>query len=136
VLTIFLPGPPRGKGRPRFGKGRTYTDAKTVDYETRLAFAAQQEIGPRWAPLTGPLRVTVTACFEVPKSWTKGRRCSACSGGERPTGKPDADNVLKMLDALNGVVWVDDAQIVSATIHKVYEQRVNDVGLTITVETL
>lgn len=37
----------------------------------------------------------------------------------RHTKKPDADNVLKaVLDALNGLAWVDDAQVFSATVRK------------------
>ncbi len=32
-----------------------------------------------------------------------------------PTGKPDLDNLLKILDALNGLAFEDDAQIVVVT---------------------
>jgi Holliday junction resolvase RusA-like endonuclease len=42
----------------------------------------------------------------------------------KPTGKPDADNIAKIVgDALNGVVWVDDSQIVLLTIRKMYAEE-------------
>jgi Holliday junction resolvase len=48
----------------------------------------------------------------------------------RPTGKPDLDNYLKTLDACNNIVWVDDSQVVSATVMKRYGQNP---GITVTV---
>jgi Holliday junction resolvase RusA-like endonuclease len=42
----------------------------------------------------------------------------------RPTKKPDADNILKaVLDALNGLAYNDDSQIVSARIEKLYSDN-------------
>jgi hypothetical protein len=41
----------------------------------------------------------------------------------RPTTKPDADNVAKLLDALNKIVWADDAQIVALHVFKHYSDR-------------
>jgi Holliday junction resolvase RusA-like endonuclease len=41
---------------------------------------------------------------------------------ERPTKKPDLDNLAKsVLDGLNGVVYLDDSQLVSLHITKVYD---------------
>ena len=35
--------------------------------------------------------------------------------------KPDVDNIAKaVLDALNGVIWVDDKQVVELTVKKYY----------------
>jgi Holliday junction resolvase RusA-like endonuclease len=45
------------------------------------------------------------------------------AGSERPTKKPDLDNLAKsVLDALNGVIYQDDSQIVSLHMTKVYSQ--------------
>jgi Holliday junction resolvase RusA-like endonuclease len=66
--------------------------------------------------IKGPIEVHVEAWFSRPKSrvW-KTKPMPA----EWHTKKPDADNVLKaVLDALNGVAWVDDAQIVYASVTK------------------
>lgn len=37
-----------------------------------------------------------------------------------PRKKPDADNIAKCLDALNGVIWHDDAQVVECIVRKRY----------------
>jgi Holliday junction resolvase RusA-like endonuclease len=122
-VEIMLPGLPRGKGRPRFtvrgGFARTYTDDKTASFEGALRLAGSVAMRGR-APLSGPLALDMVAVFPIPASWSKVKRGLAEIGAVRPTGKPDCDNLLKVIDGLNGVVWVDDSQIVSATIAKCY----------------
>lgn len=110
---------PRGKGRPRFGRGHAFTDSKTRAYENRLASEARLLMRGKPA-MEGPLSVTVGAFFPIPKSWPKARQQAAIAGTERPVGKPDADNLLKSLDSFNGIFWKDDAQIVQATVMKRY----------------
>lgn len=112
-VDFWLKGQPIGKGRPRFTRqGRAYTPAKTKDYEHRLAAAASdamQDLG--YEPATGQCSVHVLAQFEIPKSWSKKRR-EAATRGEVSPGRPDIDNVVKIaLDAINGVVFEDDAQV-------------------------
>lgn len=121
VITIILPGPPVGKGRPRFVRatGAAYTPAKTRAYEDRLRAAATEKMLDR-APLEGALEVGVIALMPIPESWPRGKRHDAARGLIRPTTKPDDDNVLKILDALNGVVWRDDAQRTDTQIRKRY----------------
>lgn len=128
--TVFvqLAGEPIGKGRPRFGNGRTYTPPATVAYEYALKTEAALTMKKaRLKPFEGPVEVSVVATFSIPKSWSKSRRAEAF----HHTGKPDLDNVLKMLDALNGVVWLDDSQICDAIITKRYGD--GKPGLLITV---
>lgn len=124
-LVLCLAGEPVGKGRPKFstrgGFARAITPEKTRRYEDLLR--AQAQVETRLAiPVTGPLEVEVIARFPIPPSWSKKRQEMARQGTLRPTKKPDADNLLKCLDALNQVVWVDDSQIVSAKITKVYAE--------------
>ncbi|OXE37432.1 MAG: hypothetical protein CGW95_01595 [Phenylobacterium zucineum] len=54
-----IPGQPRGKGRPRFGRGRTYTDAKTLAYEQTVRTSAKSAIGPL-GPFSGPVAAFLT----------------------------------------------------------------------------
>ena len=124
MIEIRMDGQPIGKGRPRFVRatGRTYTPEKTARYEDRLAWAAQAVMAGR-ALLTGPLNVTVIAYLEVPASRSKKWRAEALVDEHKPTTKPDADNIAKLLDALNKIVWVDDAQIVALLIFKKYSSR-------------
>lgn len=120
-IVINLPGAPQGKGRPRFVRatGHAFTPAKTRSYESLLQGAAFVAMNGR-SPLGGPVSVAVLACFPVPASWPRKRREAALTGDIRPTTKPDADNLLKVLDAMNAVVFQDDKQIVSANIEKRY----------------
>lgn len=124
MITISLPGIPQGKGRPRFVRktGHAFTPAKTRSYESMLqgvAIDAMRGLNP----IEGPVRVEVEAYFPVPASWSKAKRSAALLGITRPAKKPDADNLLKILDALNEVVFHDDAQIVSATVDKHYSDQ-------------
>ena len=124
MLKIVLAGAPRGKERVRFVKatGRTFTPERTVNYESRLALAAQQAMNGR--PLfEGPLEVRVTAYMQIATSWPKKRKAAALAGTERPTVKPDLDNFAKILDACNLVVWGDDAQIVEMAVAKHYSDQ-------------
>lgn len=120
-IVIELPGEPCGKERPRLGKhGNVYTPSKTAAYERSLGWAAKIAMKGQ-KPLLGPLMVTVTAFMGIPPSWPHSARMTALGGLIRPTRKPDWDNVGKIAaDALNGIAYVDDSQIVTATVSKVY----------------
>ncbi len=124
TITIELAGEPKGKGRPRFVRatGHAYTPAETRRYESALRSTAEIIMG-RAQPLDGPLNVTVEALFPIPQSWSRRQWDRAIAGAVLPTGRPDVDNILKILDALNGVVWRDDKQIVTATIRKRYSNN-------------
>lgn len=122
-ITIELLGEPKGKGRPRHTRsGVTYTPLGTRSYEAQLAWAAQVAMRGR-KPLTGPLRLSVTAFIPIPRSWSGKRQRMAAAGEIRPTSRPDYDNILKTMDALNGIVWRDDAQIIDARCVKLYDER-------------
>ncbi len=123
-IIITLTGAPKGKGRPRFSKasGRAFTPAATRTYEDVLRFTAQEIMGDR-APIEGPLSVAVIAQMPIPASWSRRKRAQALAHEILPTGKPDVDNIFKMLDALNEVVWKDDSQIVDGSCRKVYSDR-------------
>lgn len=128
AVVIVLSGTPQGKGRARRRSvktrdGRkfitTYTPAKTRRYEAALQAAAVSVMRGR-AKLDGALRLLMIAVVAVPASWPKRKREFALAGRIRPTSKPDWDNIAKTCDALNGVVWVDDARIVDGRVVKWY----------------
>lgn len=123
MITITLDGPPRGKERVKTAQhGHKYTPERTVTWESRMAFQAQHVMAGR--PLMeGPLVVKMRLYMPVPVSKPKAWRAKALDGKIRPTVKPDADNAAKLLDALNMVVWVDDAQIVELVVTKHYSDR-------------
>ena len=124
MIEIVLLGKPVAKGRPRFNResGRAYTPEKTVKYETMLRYAAEQVMGAR-PPLEGPLRLEMSVVAPIPASWPKKKQAAALAGELRPTGKPDVDNFMKVIDSCNLVVWIDDSQIVDAHLKKTYGDK-------------
>lgn len=136
-LMFFVPGPPRGKGRPRATVRGThaavYTDAQTAAYENLVRIACHQAmLKTACAAFTGPVRVSVACKYPVPKSASKRKLEAFLSGEERPVKKPDADNVLKaVLDGINGVAFPDDCQVVSIIADKYYGL---EPGVQVTIE--
>ena len=112
---------PIGKARPRFTKtGHAYTLQKTKDAEELIA-AAYRAAGGGCIPKGVPIGLEVTAYFPIPKSYSQKKRDDAMSRNILPTKKPDADNILKLAaDALNGVAYEDDAQVVRMEVCKEY----------------
>ncbi len=99
---------PVAKGRPRFGNGRTYTPAKTKAFESQFRCELRKQKGFR---VHGPVDVTILFYLKKPQRPKDAFPCV----------RPDLDNFLKaVLDAANGILWNDDAQIVSLTAHKRY----------------
>lgn len=118
-MTFIIPGTPVAKGRPRMGRFGTYTPEKTVAYESLVQLAYMQRCENK--RLEGPLRAEVRLYFPIPKSETKGNARKMSSGEIRPAKRPDLDNCLKAIfDALNGIAYDDDSQIVSVTCEKYY----------------
>ena len=126
TLQFTIPGPPVGKGRPRFsrkgGKPRSYTPAVTREYEALIAARAAEAMAGR-EPLKTPLRVMIEATMSVPLSWSKTRRQAALDGDVYPS-RPDVDNIAKtVLDGMNKVVYEDDAQVTHLKVNKKYAQE-------------
>lgn len=124
MITFTVPGEPVAKGRPRAttvgGHARMYTPAKTAQYEQLVAVYAAAAM--KNAPLLKhPVRLHLGIYCKVPGSWSKKRRAAALGGMERPAKKPDLSNILKSIeDGMNGIVWVDDSQIVELVCSKHY----------------
>ena len=116
-VMFAVEGTPVPKGRPRFARrGKfvsTYTPQTTVDYETKVSDAAKEAMGPA-KPLETPVAAYIYITLPIPASYSKKRIAACLSGEERPTKKSDIDNYCKAIfDGMNGIVYVDDSQIVS-----------------------
>lgn len=122
-VVIELQGTPRGKGtvRARMIRGhvQTYTDERTRSYESQLRYAAQQVMGEA-PPTAETVVVEITAGVTPPTTWSKRKIADALAGLIRPKTRPDCENYAKACDALNGIVWLDDKQIVEERVRKVY----------------
>jgi Holliday junction resolvase RusA-like endonuclease len=113
---FIVEGTPVPKGRPRFARrGKfvsTYSPKTTVDYETLVSTSAKQAMGAT-EPLETPLAAYIYITLPIPASYSKKRTAACLSGEERPTKRSDIDNYCKAIfDGMNGIVYVDDSQIV------------------------
>lgn len=117
-------GVPRAKGRPRAVPRIHYpaggapeavvslvTPAETREAEKAIR-AAFRRAHPDHKPFVGPVLLRFTAVFETPRSFPRKLRDAAARGELYATRKPDKDNIEKLIvDALNGIAFVDDAQV-------------------------
>lgn len=110
-------GEVRGQARPRFSRsGHAYKDTASRAYERRLAQCWAEQSG---VCFDGPVRVSISVWRHLPRSKPRGVT------EEPDTLKPDADNIAKaVLDALNGVAWQDDSQVVALSVRKFPRRRV------------
>ena len=127
MIQIFFTVPQvSGKGRPRFARQgtfvKTYTDAKTLTYEKSIQTYAKQAMGST-SPLIGAVAAYLHIGIPIPPSYSKTRQIACIEGVERPTKKPDIDNIVKaVLDGMNGIVYLDDKQVVDLHLTKVYSE--------------
>ena len=116
---------PIAQARPRavrMSKGvRMYDPKKTADFKKQLHLLA---LAKHVVPIKEALSVEIWFYRAVQKSISKKEHLRRTTGHVRPTVKPDTDNYIKStLDALNGILWRDDAQIVDLTAHKFYSDN-------------
>jgi Holliday junction resolvase RusA-like endonuclease len=126
LIRVEVLGEPVSQGRPRFsGRGgfvRSYDPPKSREYKKKVAKCAKEQY--HGEPLEGQLKVELNIFRPVQKSISKIERHRRLLGVHRPTVKPDIDNYFKAVtDACTGLLWVDDAQIVSAKINKYYSEE-------------
>jgi len=118
VIELVVPGEPMGKQRPRLSKFGTYTPTKTVNYET---FVKEMYVINRLPMLNGYIAANITAFYKIPKSTSNKKKEQMLNNLILPDKKPDVDNIAKIIcDALNGLAYEDDKQIVSLKVNKFY----------------
>jgi Holliday junction resolvase RusA-like endonuclease len=119
MTSFVIPVRPHPWQRARLANGRHFTDDKTRAYKAMIA--AYGRISFPGVPLSGPVEVRVSAIYAAPASWSRRKREDALNDRVRPTGRPDVDNLAKgVMDALNGIAYADDSQIVRLTASKHY----------------
>lgn len=127
AVRFTIPGEPCGKGRPKFtthgGYTRAVTPAKTANYETLVKMEYQQQCPGVVFDKEKALGMRIIAYKAPPSSASKRKTMQMLDGVVFPGKKPDWDNLGKIIcDALNGLAYLDDAQIVNAQVIKRYAQ--------------
>jgi crossover junction endodeoxyribonuclease RusA len=87
---------------------------KLEDWRHAVAEGGRKALGDTPGPTEeGPVTVAVSFLLPKPKSAPKWKRW--------PTAKPDLDKLIRaVFDALTGVLFKDDSQVVSVTASKAY----------------
>jgi Holliday junction resolvase RusA-like endonuclease len=131
ILTISLHGTPKGWSRAghrivKSGKRlfvQVYTPTPMRKYQESIAKAARAAMAGR-PPLQGALSVSLRFRMPIPKSASKRARAAMAAGEVAHTSTPDKDNMTKAIyDALNKIVWRDDAQITRGFQTKGYAEQ-------------
>ncbi len=136
-ILVRLEGMPVAKGRPRMTRaGHVYTPARTRNYENQLRVHAIEMMAGN-APLAGAVMLCVRVGVPIPTSWSKRRRKAAIGGTVKATTRPDLDNYIKIaLDALQGVVFMNDSQVTMLFANKEYAEQPFLHALTLPLEGL
>lgn len=137
-IVFNIPGEPMGKGRPRFstfnGYVRTHTPKETTTYENKVIMSYRQEHEEMVFANNEMIHAEIDAYFIIPKSRYRFHKKTGTTDLDklglemlenkvRPTKKPDCDNIAKIvLDALNGIAYYDDSQVVSLVVRKHYAE--------------
>lgn len=120
IIKFTVPGIPTPWARAGGGSSVVrFTPAKQRSAMGVIKLIGSQAMaGAR--PLEGPVSLEVVAVYPWPASWSRKRRLEPAAKWK--TSRPDVDNVcIKIVaDALNGVCFLDDAQIAYVRASKVY----------------
>jgi len=118
------------RGQPVFKGGRPLTriaddNPKLGEWRQQVAYAARQVFSGEL--ITGPVELRLTFARPRPQGHLHAGRKNAgevkASAPEFPTTKPDLTKLTRAVeDALTGVVWKDDSQIVEQHIRKVFDE--------------
>lgn len=124
-MRFIVYGDPVGKARARTvrvnGITRSFTPSKTAEYEDKVTCSYINSPDKFENPMDRPVKISIDACFKLSKNDSKRTMQKKLDGEIRPTKKPDADNIAKIVcDALNGIAYKDDSVITSMTVRKMY----------------
>lgn len=90
-------------------------------WKEQFQWLVRKHLGASHKPTGQPVSVVIVAIYECPASWPKWRREAAIAGDIACTSVIDPDNICKaVLDAMNGIVFVDDRQVVQCQVVKSY----------------
>jgi len=123
AISFVIPGILPGWQRAGKSGKRHFTQARTANAQAEIAAWAWQAACGR--VLSGPVAVDILSGRPMPKTAVArlktDLRAMPLADAPPAIGRIDCDNIAKnVLDALNGVLWKDDAQVADLRVRKVY----------------
>lgn len=114
-----------GKQRPRYSKRlrRMYTPTKTSTFEEKVRWAFKSKYNIETGINTNPFKAKIIIQSKPAKSTGKKAR-EELIRNMWDLRRPDIDNITKaILDALNGLPYKDDNQVVMLYAEKIYGEE-------------
>lgn len=137
-ISFFVPSAPVAQPRQRHavigGQVRNYTTKDHPVHQFKRDIQTEAYNAYEGKPLDGPIRLELTFLLPRPKSivWKKKLMPRLWA-----RVKPDFDNLAKAVcDALNGILWADDSQVVDASVKKMYAAGGEEPGVYVLVTEL
>ena len=120
---------PQGSMRAFVRGGRpivTSTTRGLREWRDAMAWQARASMDGKGI-LVGPVEGSITFTLARPKSHYRADGSVRPSAPAHPSGRPDIDKLLRAsLDAMTGVVYLDDAQIFNVQVAKAYTDWAGD----------
>jgi Holliday junction resolvase RusA-like endonuclease len=115
-------------GKPLLNKAgkpfvRNWMPTKSVEGEVNVKTFAYAAMQGR-PPLRGAIELRMSIFVRIPQSWSQKKQRAALDGTIIPTSKPDASNILKLVeDGMRDVAIYDDKQIADLHIWRRFSDR-------------
>jgi Holliday junction resolvase RusA-like endonuclease len=117
-ISFVVPGQAVQFARAGSRGTRRFTPKRQADHMAVIKMLAAKAMDGT-PPISGPVEMRMRVEYLVPPSWPKKKRAAA----KWKASAPDADNLAKIAkDAMNKIVFVDDAQVASLIVQKVFSE--------------
>lgn len=146
TIEFFVPGIARTAGsksafKDKIGKVHlTHAGKHSKGWMDSVKWWALKTYGERTVLLTCPVTLKLTFFRQRPKGhYRTGRNVGLLkdSAPQYPTSKPDLTKLTRAVeDALTGIVWKDDSQVVRQNTNKVYCGPEDKMGVFILIDSL
>lgn len=126
-MKLTIPIEPKPQPRPRVtahGKFAHAYEPASITLYKRVVAATYQSYFGAVKPTEKAIAVDVVFYRPIQKYLSKREHAKRVNGEHLPVVKPDVDNYVKaVLDALNGVAFKDDSQIIKLKAQKLYSEN-------------
>lgn len=118
MIRFEIPGEPKPLKRHRTSNGKTYDPSKAD--KMNFAWLVKNKAQGLF-PAADAIKVEIEYHMPIPKRYSNKKRLNMV--GEPHTKRPDLTNLAKFTeDALNHILWKDDAVIADLHVKKIYSE--------------